>query len=318
MATMKRISIILPVYNEADGIAVFHSVLQQSLAELANRYSFELIYVVDKSTDDSLNILKLMAQEQSNVLVLGLSRRFGHQMSLVAGLDNSTGEAAIMMDTDLEHPPKILATLLARYESGADIVRTRRIYSHNVSAIRRLASKLYYALLNFLSNERLGEDEADFRLVSRKVIDVFRKNIREHNQYLRGLFSWVGFEQAEVTFTSELRRAGKSKYNLVRLLGFALQGIVSFSKVPLKLAIFMGLAIALAGLLYGLSTALQRWFNPDIAPAGWVSIITLVLIIGGIQLIMLGVIGEYLGSIFDEVKGRPLYIIEDRFGGRVD
>ena len=311
---MKKISIILPVYNEAEGIVIFHSALIRTISSLQDKYDFEIIYVVDKSTDDSLKILRGISRQSSNVFVLGLSRRFGHQMSLVAGIDNCTGDAAIMMDSDLEHPPEVIPALLERYENGFDVIRTRRAYSNKVSAYKRFTSKLYYKLLNLLSEEKMSEDDADFRIISRKVIDVFRKNIREHNQYLRGLFNWVGFEQTELIFTSEKRTTGKSKYNFGRLLSFGLQGIVSFSKVPLKLAIFVGITIAIAGIIYGFWTAVERVLNPNIAPPGWVSIITIMLIVGGVQLMMLGVIGEYIGSIFDEVKGRPLYIIENWYG----
>lgn len=311
---MKKISMIMPVYNEADGVEIFHSALIAELTKLQNRYEFEIMYIVDKSTDNTLDILKRIAEQSRNVVVLGLSRRFGHQMSLTCGIDNCTGDAAIMMDSDLEHPPQIISAMLECYENGFDVVRTRRAYSNEVSLYKRLSSKLYYKFLNFLSEERLSEDVADFRLISRKVIDVFKEDIREHNQYLRGLFSWVGFEQTELVFMSDKRKVGKSKYNLRRLLNFGLQGIVSFSKVPLKLAIIIGITIAILGILYGFSTAIERLFDPSIAPAGWVSLITITLIIGGIQLIMLGVIGEYIGSIFDEVKGRPLYIIEKHYG----
>jgi dolichol-phosphate mannosyltransferase len=315
---MKKISMILPVYNEADGITAFHSAIVEALSKLQYRYEFEIIYIVDKSKDNSLDILKGIAHENPNVLVLGLSRRFGHQMSLVAGIDNCTGDAAIMMDSDFEHPPELVSVLLECYEKGFDIVRTRREYGSDVSIFKRWSSTLYYKFLNFLSEEKMSQNSADFRLISRKVIDVFKVNIREHNQYLRGLFSWVGFEQTEVTFTSEKRKIGKSKYSFRRLLSFGLQGIVSFSKVPLKLSIVIGMIIAVAGIAYGLLTAIERIVNPDIAPAGWVSIIVIMLIIGGVQLIMLGVIGEYIASIFDEVKGRPLYIIESCYGKTVN
>lgn len=304
----------MPVYNEAEGIGEFHKALTNVLIKIQSLYTFEIIYVVDKCTDNSLELLTKISQKSNNVIVLGLSRRFGHQMSLIAGIDNCSGDAAIMMDCDLEHPPELIPILLDRYEKGYEIVKTQRIYDKNVSRLKMNTSKLYYKFLNYLTEEELGENEADFRLISKKVIDVFKNNIREHNQYLRGLITWVGFNQTIVVFESTKRKLGKGKYNLKRLISFGLQGVVSFSKIPLKLTILIGFLIAIVGIIYGGVIAIQRLINPSVAPAGWISIIVLMLVLGGVQLIALGVIGEYIGTIIDEVKNRPLYIIENHIG----
>lgn len=309
----RRISVILPVYNEAAGILAFHRALTDVLAGLADRYAFEIVYVVDRCRDDSLAILRGVAEASENVRVLGLSRRFGHQMSLIAGLDACTGDAAVMMDCDMEHPPELIPTLLEKFEQGYDVVHTVRRYNRKVSPFKVLPSKLFYKTLNALTEEKFSEDAADFRLVSRKVIDVFKTGIREHNQFLRGLFKWVGFEQTEVPFISGVRQAGVSQYTLKRLLAFASQGIVSFSKAPLHLSVAIGVLFAVAGALYGVYNILAFFFTPQI-PEGWTTIVTLLLFIGGLQLILLGVIGEYISSIFDEVKNRPLYVVEKRYG----
>jgi len=194
------------------------------------------------------------------VRVLGLSRRFGHQMSLVAGIDACTGDAAVMMDCDMEHPPELIPRLLEKYESGCDVVHTIRKYNKNVSAFKALPSRLFYRVLNLLTTEKFSENAADFRLISRKVIDVFKRDIREHNQFLRGLFKWVGFEQAEVPFVSGVRRTGVSQYTFKRLVKFATQGIVSFSKLPLQISVIIGVVFAVTGLAYGIYNIFAYFF----------------------------------------------------------
>ena len=309
----KRVSVILPVYNEADGILAFHRALSAVLETLEDRYEFEILYVVDKCRDDSLSILKKLAEISRGVRVLGLSRRFGHQMSLVAGIDACTGDAAIMMDSDMEHPPELIPKLLEKYEQGYDVVHTIRSYNRKTSILKQLPSKLFYKFLNLLSQEKFSEDAADYRLISLKVIEVFKRDIREHNQFLRGLFKWVGFEQAEVPFVSGVRHAGVSKYTFKRLVKFAAQGIVSFSKLPLQLSVVLGTVFAIAGVIYGIFNICMYFFSTNL-PEGWTTIVTLLLFMGGLQLIILGVIGEYISAIFDEVKDRPLYVVEHRYG----
>ena len=308
----KKISVILPVYREEEVIANFHQALFSVLDPLMGMYTFEVIYVVDKSKDNTLEILKKIAEIEGRVRVLALSRRFGHQMSLVAGLDACTGDAAIMMDCDLEHPPALIPDLLQQFEVGFDIVNTKRTYSQRVSIYKKVSSALFYKILNILSSENLGEGYADFRLLSRPVIDVFSKHIREHNQYLRGLFSWVGFSQTTVEFTSGTRTEGKSKYPLNKLLNFATQGLISFSKIPLIISLGVGVVFAILAVLDGVY-AMLRFFFTGRLPQGWTSIIVLIGFTSGVQLITLGVIGLYISEIFDEVKNRPLYIVEKEY-----
>ncbi|MDL2238313.1 glycosyltransferase family 2 protein [Christensenellaceae bacterium OttesenSCG-928-K19] len=309
---MKKISIVSPVYNEEAGIRFFHSALLDELNRLPE-YEFEIIYVVDKCKDNSLGILSEIAEKERNVIVIGLSRRFGHQMSLVAGLDACSGDACIMMDCDMEHPPSFIETLLKKYEEGFDVIHTRRVYSQRVGFFKRTSSKLFYKLLNKLSTEDLGQDSADFRLVSRKVIDVFNQKVREHNQYLRGLFRWVGFKQTEMEFQAGERMAGASNYRMKTLMSLATDGIVSFSKIPLRISIVLGVICATIGLVYGIYSVVSYFIDPTL-PAGWTSTIIFLLLIGGILLLVLGIIGVYIGAIFDEVKNRPLYIVEVVYG----
>lgn len=311
---MKTISIILPAYNEAEGIKGFNEALFTVLHGLEDRYRFEVIYVLDKSADGTLDILRRITETHPNVRVLALSRRFGHQMSLVAGMDAARGDAAIMMDCDLEHPPVLIPALLERFEAGAHVVHTRRTYPATVSPFQRATSTAFYRLINRLSEVKIEEDVADFRLVSRKVLDVFRSSIREQRQFLRGLIPWAGFTSAEVPYTAGTRREGRSKYGLSQRTRLALSGIISFSRLPLEISIWLGLVFAGLALLHGLFMVLMYFINREL-PAGWPTLVTLVSFLGGLQLLVLGLIGSYIGAIFEEVKHRPLYIVEEELGG---
>jgi len=311
---MKRIDIVLPVYNEEEGIAAFTKALSDALAPLEARYRFHLIYVLDRSKDRTLEILRGIAASRPNVTVLHLSRRFGHNMSLVAGLDRSTGDAVIMMDADLQHPPSLIPALLERFEAGYDVVHAMRRYdASGISLTKRTSSWLFYAVQNFLSPIEIPSGAADFRLVSRKVVDVFRRSIREHNQFLRGLFRWVGFNSTEVPFVSPPRTLGRTKYSVRRLLSFSVAGIVSFSKVPLRIATVLGFVISAVCLLYAVDIVFAYFRSGDF-PRGFASVFVGLLFIGGLQLVVLGIIGEYLGAIFEEVKNRPLYVVDEVIG----
>jgi glycosyltransferase involved in cell wall biosynthesis len=312
---VKTIDIVLPVYNEEEGLEVFHHALMSVLGSLAARYAFKVIYVLDRSSDKSLDVLRRLAAQTPSVAVLHLSRRFGHQMSLVAGIDFATDDAVIMMDCDLQHPPGLIPELLDRFEQGFEVVHTVRRYDRQVGLLKRLTSQLFYQLQNRLSPVEIKEGVADFRLISGRVAEVFRTSIREQNQFLRGLFQWVGFRSTEVTFVSPPRAAGTTKYKPFRLLAFATTGIVSFSKLPLRIATLMGFAIATLSGLYG-AWLLMEYFASGSFPPGYASLILVVLVTGGLQLMFLGIVGEYLGSVFDEVKRRPLYIVDEVIVGR--
>lgn len=311
---MKAIDIVLPVYNEEEGIAAFHAALSAAIEPLAERYRFHIIYVLDRSRDSSFAVLRKIASLDDRVTVLHLSRRFGHQMSLVAGIDHSRGDAVIMMDSDQQHPPALIATLLEKFEEGYDVVHTIRQYDPGTSRLKRWTSDAFYYLQNAMSPVEMRPGAADFRLISRKVAAVFQTSIREQNQFLRGLFQWIGFSSATVPFVGAPRAAGATKYRLQRLLGFAVVGMLSFSKVPLRAASVIGLAISAVSLFYGAALVVY-YFTVNYLPAGYTSLIVVVLFMGGLQLTVLGIIGEYLGGIFDEVKGRPLYVVDEIVAG---
>ena len=316
LSSMKSVSIVLPVYNEEFVLPVFHAELSRVVDALP-AYDFEMIYVLDRSSDDSFRVLREIAAGDRRVSVLHLSRRFGHQMSLVAGLDFSRGDAVIMMDCDLQHPPAVIPEMLGACERGYDIVHAIRRYDDATSLLKRLTSHSFYRIQNALSPVEIEEGSADFRLISRKVADVFRDGIREQNQFLRGLFRWVGFSSTTVSFVSRPRAGGYTKYRLRRLFSFSIQGITSFSKVPLRIATLLGSALSLVAMAYGL-WAFFGYFLTRQLPAGYTSLLVAMMFLGGLQLLVLGVLGEYLGSIFDEVKRRPLYVIDDVVGAGED
>lgn len=311
---MKTINIVLPVYHEEAVLASFHEALFAVLDGLAAQYRFEVIYVLDRSKDNSILVLRKLARMYPNVSILHLSRRFGHQMSLVAGVDYSTGDAVIMMDCDLQHPPSVIPELLKQFEEGFDVVHTIRKYDQRIGLFKEWPSHIFYRLQNALSPVEIQEGAADFRLISAKVARVFRETVREQNQFLRGLFHWVGFRSTNVTFVGPPRAAGRTKYNLLRLLTFSVIGITSFSKFPLRLASMLGFVISTLSLFYGL-WLIALYFRVGHLPPGYTSLVVLVLFMGGLQLTVLGILGEYLGSIFDEVKRRPLYIVDEVIRG---
>jgi polyisoprenyl-phosphate glycosyltransferase len=310
---VKTVDIVLPVYNEEAVLGVFHASLAAVLNTLSERYRFNVWYVLDRSSDDSIGVLTRLTERDPTVTVLHLSTRFGHQMSLVAGMDYSEGDAVIMMDCDLQHPPEVIPQLLERFEDGYDIVHAIREYDPGTGALKRWTSRMFYRFQNTLSPVEMQPGAADFRLISRKVARLFQTSIRERSQFLRGLFQWVGFRTANVPFVSPPRTRGTTKYDVTRLIAFSVTGILSFSKVPLRVATLFGFFISTLSLLYGF-WLIGRFFVAGHMPPGYTSLIVMMMFLGGLQLMVLGVLGEYLGSVFDEVKQRPLYIVDEVIG----
>ncbi|MEM9681009.1 MAG: glycosyltransferase family 2 protein, partial [Bacteroidota bacterium] len=238
----ETLTVISPVYNEEEAIKEFYDELSGVLSKISHRYECNILFIVDKGTDASWQILKSIAEQDISVQLILLSSRFGHQMSLMAGIDNSNSDIIVMLDSDLQHPPSLIPQMLCEYEKGYDIVYTIRQDSSETSFAKRFVSKLFYSIINRTSNITINESAADFRLVSYRVAEVFRKQIRERNQSLRGLFSWVGFSSIGIRFRVRKRRAGKSKYSFGRMFQFGIDGMLSFSRKPLKAAIYLGLA----------------------------------------------------------------------------
>jgi len=307
----RTLTVVCPVYDEQEVIAAFGAELRRVLESVADRWSATVLFVVDRGTDRTLEILKGIAAGDPSVRILALSARFGHQMSLLAGLDHCDADAVVMMDSDLQHPPSLIPELLAGFDRGYDIVYTVREDSPEVPVLKRLSSRWFYRLINSISDTPVNENAADFRLVSRRVVEVFQRQIRERNQFLRGLFGWVGFPSLAVPFRVGRRAAGRTKYSVRRMVRFGLDGVVSFSKTPLQAATYVGFAFGALGFLYALVTLVQFLLYRAF-PSGWATIIILISIFSGTQLVFLGILGEYLGAIFDEVKARPHYIVEER------
>ncbi len=307
----KTLTVICPVYNEEEVIESFLCELHDALDRISAYYDSTILLVVDRSSDRTLEILRKRAERERSLRILALSSRFGHQMSLLAGIDNSSSDAVIMMDSDLQHPPSLIPEMLRKFEMGYDIVYTVREDSSEIGFFKRLSSKLFYRTINLISQVPINESAADFRLVSRRVTDVFRRQIRERNQFLRGLFNWVGFKSIGVSFQSRTRPAGKSKYSLSRMVCFGLHGMISFSKKPLEAAVLVGFLFAGFALFNAFVTFVQYFIYRSL-PSGWTTLTMLISMFSGVQLIFLGIIGQYIGAIFDEVKARPHYIIEDK------
>lgn len=307
---MRTLTVIAPVYNEEEVIADFYRELRSALTALSGWRS-TMLFVVGRGSDRTLPILKELADKDKTLRVLHLSARFGHQMQLLAGIDHADSDAVIMMDSDLQHPPALIPRLLSEFEKGSDIVSTLRERTPDQPLARKWCSDIFYWFLNRISDVPISGNAADFRLISRKVADVVRSEIRERSLFLRGIFPWLGFNQAAVRFVASPRKAGVSKYPLSRLIAFALSGVVSFSRKPLRVGIIIGLLFALFGFLYALFTVVQFLFLKEL-PSGYATLVVLLSLFGGFQLVFLGIMGEYLGAIFDEVKRRPHYIVDER------
>ncbi|HXQ22780.1 MAG TPA: glycosyltransferase family 2 protein [Candidatus Acidoferrales bacterium] len=308
--TRQRLTVVAPVYNEVRGIEHFTDAVLRVLVDLP--YDSTVVLVDDGSTDGTAAVLdRLHDAHPDRLTVIHLSRNFGHQAALTAGMDYADGDAVICMDADLQHPPSVIPQMLERWQHGFDIVQTVRQQTENVGWFKDVTARLFYALINYLSATRIEPNGCDFRLLSRRVVEVFRKDIRERDRFIRGLVSWVGFRYCTIEFDAASRFAGETKYSLTKMLSFARVGLVSFSKVPLKVAALFGFGVSVLSGLYGLfAVSAYLFFSRAVMP-GWASMIVVATFLGGCQLVFLGLIGEYIATIFDETKGRPLYIVAD-------
>ena len=306
---MALYSIIIPLYNEEEVVEECIKRVNGVCRTLDGDY--EIIFVNDGSADKTVELTLAACQANPKIKLLSFSRNFGHQIAITAGMDHAKGDAVIVMDADLQDPPEVIPKLINRYNEGYDVVYAVRSERKGETIFKRWTSKVFYRFLRFMCNIDIPVDTGDFRLISRKVCDVM-KSLTERNRYVRGLVSWVGFKQAAVEYVREERFAGETKYPLRKMLKLSMDGITSFSTKPLTLSKNLGFVTAAAGFIYMIIVILNKFvFGKTVA--GWASLAVLILLIGGIQLIMLGVVGEYIARIFDESKNRPLYIIEDKY-----
>ncbi|MGD0003324.1 MAG: glycosyltransferase family 2 protein [Anaerolineaceae bacterium] len=308
--SLPRVDIVIPVYNEEKGVAGFHRQLCQAIDCLP--YAFTLFYVNDGSGDQTQALLESIAAADRRVVVIELSRNFGHQAALTAGLDQTTGDFVITMDSDGQHPPEMLAQMLDLASSGYDVVLTQRVEEEGLPAFKRWTSNQFYKLLNRIGDTRVTPGAADFRLLARTVVDAVR-SMREYHRFLRGMVAWSGFRTVILPFKPPPRLAGESKYSLRKMVRLSMDAIFSFSLLPLYVAISVGvgfLCLALVEIVYVLSF----WISGNTArlAPGWSSLMFMLLFVGGSLMIFLGFLGIYVGYIFQEVKRRPIYIIRRR------
>lgn len=307
---MKKISIVIPAHNEQENVALIHRKIKQVFDGL-NHYDFEIIFVNDGSRDNTQQKLEELSQKYGEVKFIEFSRNFGHQPAVKAGIDNADGNAVISMDGDLQHPPELIPELIKKWEEGNDIVFTIRTYPKEISFFKRKTSDFFYKLLSNLSDVNLTKGGgSDFRLMDASAVEVMR-NFNEDDLFLRGLTSWMGFKQTGIEFTANERQAGESSYNLKKMITFAFTGITAFSVKPLSIAAYLGFLFSgLSVIGYGLYVLYSFIEKTEIS--GWASLIMTIVFFGGLQLIILGIIGIYLGKIFKEVKQRPNYIIKNK------
>jgi dolichol-phosphate mannosyltransferase len=304
------ISVVLPIYNEDENIDVVAEAVSAQLQRLGRPY--ELVFVDDGSSDGSFERLRELAQLDPRIKAVRLSRNFGHQIAISAGLEYASGDAVIVMDADLQHPPELIPDLVAEWDKGYDVVYTVREGRDHAGWLKRASAAAFYWLMNRMCDIDIASNTPDFRLMNRRVVDTLLR-FPERNRFFRGLVRWVGFKQTSIRFTARPRSHGRTKYPFARMLRFSVDGITAFSIVPLRLASYLGVFVALSGIPYASWAVYKRLFT-DEAVHGWASLVVALLVIGGLLLVCIGIIGEYLGRIYEEVKGRPLYIADEVLG----
>ena len=307
---MKKVSVVIPMYYEEEVANECYNRLSGVLKKIEN-YEYEIIFVNDGSKDKTLEILETIAKEDKNVKIISFSRNFGHQCAVTAGLQYVTGDAIVIIDADLQDPPELIPDMLKLWEEGNEVIYGKRKTREGESKFKLLTAKMFYKTLNALSDVEIPKDTGDFRLVDKKVVDVVN-SMPEHNKFLRGLFSWVGFEQKAFEYERKERFAGKTKYPLKKMLKLASDGIIGFSTKPLKLVGGLGIfsiALSFMILIYAILSFIFKWNN--LTP-GWTSIMVTVTFLSGTILISLWMLGEYMARIYDECKSRPQYIIKKK------
>ncbi len=301
------LSVIAPCYNESEVVGLFYRELRPVLESLEN-LDFEILLIDDGSSDDTLDQLNRIAEGDPTVRVLSLSRNFGHQITLTAGLDFAVGDAVIMMDSDLQHPPSLVPVLVQKWREGYDVVSAVRVRTEGETWFKGFTSRGFYTLLNALSGTKVPQGAADFCLISRRVCDSLN-DMPERHRFLRGLISWAGFKRTLVPYESPQRAAGQTKYSLVKMVTLALDAVFSFSAEPLRLALRAGLTVTFGGFVYLAWTLIYGYLIKGLVP-GYASLIGVTMILGGSQLIFIGLIGQYLARVFEQVKGRPIYLLK--------
>ena len=313
LEALELVSIVAPAYNEEESVGLLYERVRAVMEEQGK--DFELIVVENGSVDRTLEILKELHAQDARINYLSLSRNFGHQGGLVAGLDHSRGDVVISMDADLQHPPELIPQMLGLWSEGYDIVYTTKREVASQSLARRHFNRIFYASVSRLSGLELSGGQSDFRLMDRKTVDAL-KSMPERNKFLRGLTRWIGFRQVGIDYDVPPRSAGRSKFRFAHLIRFALDGILSFSILPLRLFTLLGAVISLLAFVYGLYILIQGMYAfmtgyHGRTPPGWATVGAAIFFFGGVQLLGIGLLGEYLGRVYDEVKERPAFLVQE-------
>jgi dolichol-phosphate mannosyltransferase len=306
------LSVVVPLYNEEANVAPLVERVTGILENLPEHPSYEIILVNDGSIDETAGRIRDELRRRPNIVFVNLSRNFGHQLAATAGLDVSRGEAIVLMDGDLQDPPELIPEFVERWRAGYDVVYAVRRTRKGESTFKLATARAFYRIIRRLTNVSIPMDAGDFRLMSRRIVEVLKRS-RERHRFLRGMVSWAGFGQTAVEYDRDERHAGTSKYPLSKMLKFAIDGVTSFSDVPLRFASYLGFTVSTVAFLYAIVIIFFRLFRLGIPEytRGWASTMVAILFLGGVQLIGIGILGEYIGRINDEVKGRPLYLISD-------
>src|SRR5450631_2737566 len=318
-AAAQGLSIVVPLYNEAAGLASLHARLGELAKALRQRFGVgcEVVYVDDGSTDATLSVASGLAADALDVQVVSLSRNFGKEAALMAGLDHARRGAILFMDGDGQHPPDLVEQLVGHWiDGGYDVVYTAKAHRDNESLLRRVAVHGFYALINWGARQKIPEDAGDFRLLSPRAAAALRQ-LPERNRFFKGLASWIGFRQIRVDYEPEPRAHGVTTFNVCRLLGLSIEGLTSFSVAPLRFASLLGVCLASGAFLFGLSILWETWTTGKSVP-GYPSLMVGLMTIGGVQLIMIGIVGEYIGKILSELKARPIYFVAEHTEKRAD
>ncbi len=305
---MKTISIMIPAYNEQEVLRPLYDRLA-NLADSNKRYDFEFLFINDGSRDKTLEIIKQFAATDPRVAYVNLSRNFGKEIAMIAGLDHVNGDATVIIDADLQDPPELIPDMIKLWEDGYDDIYARRKSRAGESFFKKKSSEIFYKLLKKSTNVPIQTDTGDFRLLSRRCVEALRQ-FRESQRYTKGMFSWIGYKKKEILYDRDPRVAGTTKWNYWKLVNFAIDGITSFTTAPLRLASFFGVIVSFGAFLY-IIYLVVRTIVSGIDLAGYASMMAVILFLGGVQLLSLGIIGEYIGRIFNETKQRPLYFVEE-------
>lgn len=303
----QKITVLIPVYNEQEVLPICYERVSEVMAGLD--YSYEILFINDGSSDTSWQVIKDLNSKHENVRAINLSRNFGKEHAMTAGLEYAKGDAVIILDADLQDPPELIPQFVEKWQQGFDNVYGRRDIREGETWVKKATASLFYKLLHKISKVNVPKDTGDFRLLSRRAVDSLLE-LKEQHRFMKGLFSWVGYPSFEIRYNRDPRVAGTTSFNYWKLWNFALEGITSFTSAPLKIATYLGLLTSLFSFSYGLFIIFKTLVFGD-PVSGYPSLMTVILFLGGVQLLFIGILGEYLGRVFEEVKRRPLYVIQD-------